>query len=461
MSFFKKIFGGENEQAKAPKPQGNSPEKVTLFVSTGNPTPIEKSSFPFGRYTDRNKTNEQRAKWSQAVAMFNQKNYLASHTDLMEYIKDHEINNLKYSVTGDTLNFEFIQGSNIIKGQSNPKKFEAVSNIAKMDTPSVPVMNKLMRMNLMLKYSKFALKDNFICMKFSSSLIDASPNKVYYGLQELARKADQQDDLLISEFSSITEIENESTIKTDALKQATQIKYIRQWISDTMQEINRLDKNSFSGGIAFLLLNLTYKIDYLIKPQGVLMNSLDKIHNIFFAKNEETTQQKNSKIIDIFNEISGWEDAKLKEGLYDTISTFSLVNPKDHKGVMDTIFAEIKKADWYVTNGYPKIVDSIYEYAVSYAFFTYGMHYPTMHVFDLVMNIYNPDFYKEMGIKTNYVDNQGNLNREAILSKIHHVVSASKQEFPKIDFRVQNLKFDNKRTFYHSLMTEADYLNYN
>ena len=294
MSFFKKIFGGEKEQTKAPKPQGNKPEKVTLFVNTGNPTPITKSKFPFGRYTDRNKTNAQRAKWKEAVNLFNQKNYLASHTELMEYIKDNEINNLKYSVSGDTLSFEFIQGSNIIKGTSNKDKFEAISNIAKMDTPSVPVMNKLMRMNLMLKYSKFALKDNTICMKFSSYLVDASPNKIYYGLQELARKADQQDDLLISEFSSIKEIEEETTISTDALKQATQIKYIRQWISETMQEINRLDKNSFSGGIAFLLLNLTYKIDYLIKPQGVLMNSLDKIHNIFFAKNEETTQQKNN-----------------------------------------------------------------------------------------------------------------------------------------------------------------------
>ena len=69
--------------------------------------------------------------------------------------------------------------------------FFAEASICVMDQNSIPVMRKLMSLNYALLYSKFALRENVLCMRFSSHTIDASPNKLYDALRELSKKADQ------------------------------------------------------------------------------------------------------------------------------------------------------------------------------------------------------------------------------------------------------------------------------
>ena len=72
-----------------------------------------------------------------------------------------------------------------------------------MPQPSVPVMRRLLEMNFTLYYSRFALDNERLCMRFESDIETANPSKLYYGLKELATKADKQDDLLVQDFSSL------------------------------------------------------------------------------------------------------------------------------------------------------------------------------------------------------------------------------------------------------------------
>lgn len=458
MSFLKKLFGGGQEDVKPASSQNNN-QVATPNTTTNSGVTLSRSQFPFGRYTDRNKTQAQRDEWYNSTKAFEEKRYVDSFEAILKYIQDPQVGNLTYERNGNELKFSFIQGSNIIEGTVDATKFSAISGIAKMKTPSIPVMRKLMQMNYTLKYCKFALNEGVIYMKLSSKIEDASPNKLYYGLRELARKADQQDDLLISEFESIEEVGESKAIAYDAQKLATLTNYLDQWIRETLEEIKKHDRDQFCGGIAFLLLRLSYRIDYLIKPQGMLMDKLDKIQHLFFAKNNDTTPQRNDKIIDEFNEILTWDNAKKQEGMYDTISTFALINPSEHKTVMDMVFDEMNKADWYINNRYDTITNSIFEYSVAYAFFNYGMFYPTMHIFDLVMEIFNPEFYSAMGINNGYISN-GVLNRSNIEKRLKFIVTEAKKEFRNIDFRTENINYSGITEFYKSLMKETDYLNY-
>lgn len=458
MSFFKKLFGSSSEPENSS--DSNQKQVESRTTSARGNQKLTRSQFPFGRFTDRNKTNEQRAFWGDAVKSFDDKRYIDSIEAIMKYIGDPEVGNVNFKRDGDRLEFDFVQGSNIIKGVATNDKFIALSEIAEMETPSVPVMRKLMSMNYTLKYSKFALKDKIIHMKLSSKPEDASPNKLYYGLREMARKADREDDLLISEFGSVKEVGEDRTIPYSEDKIRIILKYLDQWITESLEEVKKHDRDTFCGGIAFLLLRLSYRIDYLIKPQGQLMDRLDKIQHMFFAKNNETTQQRNDKIISEFEDILKWDESKKREGLYETKSTFALINPSDHKPVMDMMFDEMKKADWYINNNYPVFIKSIFEYSVAYAFFNYGMHYPTMHIWDMLMEIFNPEFYHEMGINNGYTSGDGVLNKNNINNRLKFIITEAKREFPQIDFRVENLNYTNLTEFYRSLMKEADYLNY-
>ena len=90
--------------------------------------------------------------------------------------------------------FHFYQGSKIVRGHYDAEHLEAEITLAKMPTPNVPVMRRLLEMNFNLYYSCYALDNGRLCMRFDSDIETANPSKLYYGLKELATKGDKQDE---------------------------------------------------------------------------------------------------------------------------------------------------------------------------------------------------------------------------------------------------------------------------
>ena len=446
MSLFRKIFSGGEE-------------KVEAAVIASGGSSAASAGVKFGRYTDCNKTKEQVEYWRKSVEQFKAKAYVDSFEFFLNYLRDVNVDNVTINRSGDLVDFEIIQGSKIIKGRGDGKKFVAEANIAVMDASSLPVMRKLMSMNFILRYSKFALNGDKLCMKFSSHAIDASPNKLYDALKELARKADQQDDLLIAEFSSLKEIDTEKIIELGADLQEVRYQYMMKLIRDTKAEISRLDPGSMSGGIAFLLLNLSYTIDYLILPQGKLTDSLEKIQGMFFAKNDLSTQERNAQIIEEFDKIVAWPKKEVFEGLYDVKCTFAIARPESHKYIMDFFFKEREKVGWYRDNNYPKIVDSVYSYMITYAFFNMGMIYPLSDLLNLCMNALNPEYYRSCGQKTEFILPDGQLNKSAIVGEINAILKRAKSDYPNLTVNTSALHFTSVSGFIDSLIVEMDKLN--
>lgn len=447
MSLFKKIFGGD-DSATATTAGGKT--------STNNAV----KEVKFGRYTDCNKNKSQIDHWNNSVAKFKEKSYVDSFEAFLNYIRDEELNNVKITRSGDSIEFELLQGSKVVRGKGNATDFTAECPIIVMDNPSIPVMRKLMSINYTLLYSKFALRDNVLIMKFSSHAIDASPNKLYAALKELAKKADQQDDLLISEFPSLKAIDTDQIVTlTDAERE---IKYesLLGWIKETKEEIAKFaDPVYMSGGIAFLLLNLTYKIDYLICPQGSLTDSLEKIQQMFFAKNDLSTHERNKQILAEFEKIANSPKEKILEGLYDVKCTFAIANPAAHKTVMDMMFNERTKVAWYNENNYPVIAEAVYSYMISYAFFNYGMVYPVTDVLNLAMHVLNPNYYTKFGATTKLVNDDNSLNATNIKIELNRLIAKALPEYPDLKLDANLLKFTDKNSFIDSLIVEMDKFN--
>src|SRR5205823_12496594 len=106
-----------------------------------------------------------------------------------------------YERNGTDGKFELFQGSKIVRGEYNDQFLKAEVTLARMPKPSTPVMRRLLEMNFNLFYSRFAMDNDRLNMRFDSDMSTATPNKLYYGLKELATKADKQDDLLVQNFS--------------------------------------------------------------------------------------------------------------------------------------------------------------------------------------------------------------------------------------------------------------------
>lgn len=447
MSLFKKLFGAEEGAASGSTAATTSPASASQLVE-------------FGRYTDINKNKAQLEGWRKSNDFFKEKKYVDSFEQFLIYLRDDSVDNVKINRNGETVDFEIVQGSKVIRGSGDNNKFSAEASIVIMEEKSIPVMRKLMSINYALRYSKFALKDDTVlCMKFSSHAIDASPGKLYDALKELARKADQQDDLLVQEFSSLKEIDTDSIIELPPEIKEAKFEYLLGMIKTTKDEIAKFEDPVYmSGGIAFLLLNLTYRIDYLITPQGELTDALERIQQMFFAKNNKSTQERNADILAEYERILTLPKEKVLEGIYEVNATFAIANPASHKSVMDMMFKEREKVGWYRDNNYPQIVEAIYGYMISYAFFNYGMVFPVSRILNIAMCVMNQDYYEKCGSAPRLINN-GQLDNQKIITEINAIIQEAKRTYPHIAFNTNTLNFTSIPLFVDSLILELDRIN--
>lgn len=415
----------------------------------------------FGRYTDRNKTEANLTAWDNAVKLFNEKDYFRSFIEFFNYIKDDSIDNVSYEVLENKINFQFIQGSKIISGSIESNKVLAEAFLAKYNELTVAFLRKLMNMNYYLQYTRFALKDDKICYKFDSTYQDASPNKLYYSLKELAVQSDKQDDLLIDEFSTLEPLGTSHIIEIPENLKEVKYKYFSQWVDKTLARVSELDEDKNSGAITFLLLALAFKIDFLIKPEGRIYDSFEKMQTTYFAKDNKTYIEKNRALKEEIAKVRAMPKSDFLNNIYDVKSTFAIVSPSTHKQVYDFVLQEMAKTDWYEQNNMPDIVTAIYEYIVGYSFFNFGMHYPSIDFLTLFYNITNQEYFKELGFNKTYIssDNQ-RLDKNNIEDKIREILKKGKKDFPKLDFLFNNLRYADLKQFLKSYLNEFTYLNY-
>ncbi len=460
MSLFKKVFG----QIFSGQEQNTS----TTIVSDKDLKEVGRKSLRFGRYNDAfSKSNEQLNSWDKAVSDFKDKNYLDAYENFFKYLNDETFNTVSYERKENKISFQLIQGSKVVKGEIDDRKFKAEAGVVKFNAPSVPVMSKLLSINYSLRYSHFAINDNTYCIKGSSKSIDCSPSKLYYTLKEIATNADKQDDLLLSEFSGMESIEDDNIIDIPENEKEVKYKYLQQWIKETLEKTESLDENKFSGAISYLFLTLIYRIDFLITPEGKITDILERIQNIYFAKDNRSYIDKNREIADQFKKILELSKEDVFTSLYKTKCTFGIVGATDHKQIADFIYNQNESAKNYradkglegITN--EEIVLAIYEYVTGYSLFNFGMHWPAVQLFNLLMNVLHQNYYSEMGISTEYADlKTGSLNPPAIQEKIDQIIRVARQEYPNFNFEKKYLNYNSKVDFSETFLKEFDYFDF-
>ena len=415
----------------------------------------------FGRFTDAFKPKAKSDFWSKSEKLFEEKNYMDSYDAFFNYLKDDSINNVSWKRENNHIAFEFQQGSKTIHGSINENKITAQTDIAEFEKLSVAFMRRLMEMNYSLYYTRFALKDNGIYLKFDSGVQDGHPRKLYYALKELALRADKQDDLLLDDFSMLKPADYSGIEPIPAEEKEIKYTFFRKWIEESLKRASELNEDSFSGAISYLLLGLLYRIDYLIVPEGTLMYDLEKISWEYFAKDGKPFQEKNRKIKEDFRKLLEKPKEAVFEDLYRTKSTFGIANPSNHDAVIGAIKSNIGNVKWYIDNNYPDIPVIIYEYIAGHCLFSFGLAKPTIKLFDLQYRITRADYFNALGFKENYYDSAaGKLNEQAIKERINEIINEGKEQFPELKLNTDNLKFDSLTEFLRTYITEIENLNF-
>lgn len=417
-------------------------------------------AIQFGRYSDNNKPVTKVNRWTDADNLFKEKKYSQSFDAFFDYLKDDDMENVTHERKGDEGSFHFYQGSKIVRGRYNAEHFNAEVSLASMPQPSVPVMRRLLEMNFNLYYGRYALTEEKLCMRFESGIETASPNKLYYGLKELATKADKQDDLLVEDFNSLERVDTEHILQIDENEKEIKFDFLQKWIKTTLDYVSTLDSDKFSGDIAYLLLTLAYRIDYLIVPEGKLMNEIEAIVDIYFKKDERPTAEKNRDMIEGFKKLQAKTRESIFPQLYRSKHTFAIVTPQSYKTISDVIYNANQNITWYKDNNYPLIAEKIGEYGISYCQYSYSLPRPVSEFLQVLMRVNYDDYFQALGFEERlYIPENKSFEAESIIEKINAIQEKWKSKYPLMNFRTANLRFDNLTNFNQTFSTEIEFLN--
>jgi hypothetical protein len=413
----------------------------------------------FGRYSDNNKPVEKVNRWTDADALFKEKKYYESLDAFFDYLRDDDADNVVHERNEAEGRFHFYQGSKVVRGGYDSEGLKAEVTLARMPEPSVPVMRRLLEMNFNLYYTRYAMDNERLSMRFDTELQSANPNKLYYGLKELATKADKQDDLLVQDFTSLISIDTDHIMEIPDEEKEVKYEFLQKWIKETLDLIGTLDPDKFSGGIAYLLLALAYRIDYLITPEGKLLNELERIVEIYFKKDEKPITEKNRDIMEGFKKFQEKTKPDVFPYLFRSRYTFSIVTPQTWKTISDAIYNANQNTNWYRDNNFPQIARQISEYGISYCQYSYSIPKPVSELFQLFMQVNYPDYFEALGFKEPLSNGVNDFEKDTIIEKINRIEQKWKNKYPHFDFKTDKLRFDTMVNFNYTFTTEIEFLN--
>ena len=247
-------------------------------------------------------------------------------------------------------NLSCFKGRKKITGFANQKNLRAEAKIAKAESLNVGFMRRLIEQNFELMYSRFALDPNGnLTIVFDTYTLDGSPYKLYYALREVAIKADKQDDLLLDEFKMLQPVDTSHLIDLPVEEKEAKYNYIQSQINGVLDEIEhgKLDKNKYSKGINTLIIDLVYRLDYLIKPEGHMMEALERIHRLNLTNDGKSTILKNQLLIKELQKLVNRPKDEFFKEMYSVTSTFGITSPVSHDRVVGFIDGELHNMDWY------------------------------------------------------------------------------------------------------------------
>ena len=283
-------------------------------------------------------------------------------------------------------------------------------------------------------------------MIFDSAVPMASPNKLYYGLRELAKYADRQDDLLVADFTSLkaTDIDHIQPLPPAELE--VKYNYFRKWIQDTLNSVAELNADSFSGAIAYAFLTLLYRIDFLVVPEARLIADLETVSNMYWHRKDELPiVERNAMMKEGIRKLLDITRDDFALGVYRSKGTFSIVAVPPADKIRENIQSANKDAVWYVENKYPDLALTINEYGMVYNQFSYSMPKLLTELITIYMAVVHVGYFRDLGMSPLFCNPDTKLpDRNLITSAIDNAVARWPGKY-------LNLKWDHSKISYNTL----------
>jgi hypothetical protein len=421
---------------------------------------VPEPAFRFGRYSDNNKTALQTRSWYEAERLFREKKYTQAFEAMLVYMRDQAENNILIAVDETNYTFSIPQGTKRLHGNFTPNGLKVEVALVAMPEPNKPVMRRLLDANTELYYSRYALREGVLCLLMDLPLDMCSPGKIYYGLKEMATRADQQDDLLLDEFATLQAADNIVQTPFIDIERNVKYHYLNYWIDNALAKVESLPADSFSGGIGYTLMALLYRIDFLITPEGKLMHTLDDTISQYWMKREELSAvERNQVLKTVLTEIRAWPKESILQGFYRNKAAFAISAAVPYTRVVEHIQEARQMAMWFLQNDFTEVAMRTQEYGLLFPLYTFSMPKPYTDLVLLFMQVNYPTFFNELGYPNTFTKGE-QVEEKAVRNALIPLLEEARKRYPKLSVDVDQLPFDNRVHFNNAYLLALEALNF-
>ena len=349
----------------------------------------------------------------------------------------------------------YSRGSKKVTGKADRLGVKAEARIIRAKELRASFTRRMLELNFDLKYSRYALSPtNDITIVFNTAATDGSPYKLYFALKELAINADKQDDLLLDEFENLQALENDHLLAVPESEKRVKYAYLCSEIRSALNELDssRLDLATYPGAFSYLLLDLCYRLDFLIKPEGFMMEALERMNREFFTNTSQNTLQKIYLLRKEFESLLERDSDEYFKEMYRVKNSFGITSPIDHQKVRSIIEGELHNMDWYQEHGHDRIALAIPSYIVGYCLFTYAVPRPIRDLFLLYFQCLQSDYFHRLGIPIPYRKDDGNFQKRNIRKRIREITDRHLPHYPAIAPNTGLLDFQSDLHFAKSFL---------
>jgi hypothetical protein len=423
---------------------------LDMLFGTSSKAP-KQPNVRFGRYTDSYKAPLQYEAWEASLDFFEKKEYLDSYRTFFEYLRDEKEDNVRWTVEDGVIEFELLQGSKRVSGRCNAQNFTAEAQIAHAEKLNVGFMRRLIESNYGMDFCRYALSpDNNIIVKFDTSTLDGSPYKLYHALKEVAINADKQDDLLLDEFPMLKALDRGSRTEISEAHKEIKYQFMMQKIQFVLNELeaNRPDASRHAGMAAYMLLDLVYRIDYLTRPEGFVLETLETINDLFFENSSKTPFQKILEMRKTFQKILDRPKELIFKELYETKSTFGVIKPAPHEHLIALIDGEMKSLEEDVVPKYTYLGIAVPSYIIGSCLFLHALPRPIRELLELFYRVSESEYFSALGFMPSYYNVKMNtFDKKALTATIKKIKENNKAKYPNLNPDVRLLQFGSLAEF--------------
>ena len=109
---------------------------------------------------------------------------------------------------------------------------------------------------------------------------------------------------------------------------------------------DRLKAEQYPSAGAYVLLALLYKLDYLVRPEGKLMDRLEQMHKAYFGQNQKNILQRLKQFKDDLTQLQRLQEPEVKKDLYHSVFTFGFTSPANISASFELIDREMRNIQW-------------------------------------------------------------------------------------------------------------------